>query len=552
MSGRRRNNDSNTDGQDLVHLLSAEQRGEFMILASTITERMRKGIGEAFEAVEKREVPEKAEAAVASSGAGRKGAQDLEVREKGEARESLGFGETEVGSGKRGLKSGEKEYGEMKEVLPEPMEYTPRRPPAGKKVAKMVGLSRNPLEEDLPSGVGELSIMDTNPKGESPINPPGEEFGDDLGDGPLEVLHIAHHGGEDPDGELQTLAPEPIEYFPEVTTKKTQKGDGPLEALHIAHHERKDADGELQMLAPEPIEYFPEAVTKKTQKIQAQVDVGDVPLAGSPAVATPPPVSGLTVAAAGKPLPRKRPMAKHAITPKLYNLRRKALASHDEWAMNVLHRIGEALNAPGGAESTNTRPGPQGQVLKWPEIYKPVPTPLTSPLPLRSAKLVTQAVLLLLLSLEKYDARSRTFLLILASSLRVPVDVVIELESETAKTLIAVSKQMSADAESKKRADEGRVSRRWKVGLASVAGAAVIGVTGGLAAPLVAAGIGGLLSGVGLGATAVAGYLGAVAGSGAIMGALFGAYGGKMTGEMVERYIPPDANGTLSARAYGS
>lgn len=482
-----------------MHLLSAEQRGEFMILASTITERMRKGIGEAFEAVENREVPELVEAAMASSGAGRKGAQDLEMREEGEARESLGFGETEVGSGKRGLKSGEKEYGEMKEILPEPMEYTPRRPPAGKKVAKMVGLSRNPLEEDLPSGIGELSIMDTNPREESPINPPGEEFGDDPEDGPLEVLHIAHDGGE-------------------------------------------DSDGELQMLAPEPIEYFPEAMTKKTQKMQAQVDLGDVPLAGSPAVATPPPVPGLAVAAAGKSLPpRKRPIAKHAITPKLYDLRRKALASHDEWAMNVLPRIGEALSAPGGAESTNTRPGPQGQVLKWPEIYKPVPTPFTSPLPLRSAKLVTQAVLLLLLSLEKYDARSRTFLLILASSLRVPVDVVIELESETAKTLIAVSKQMSADAESKKRADEGRVSRRWKVGLASVAGAAVIGVTGGLAAPLVAAGIGSLLSGVGLGATAVAGYLGAVAGSGAIMGALFGAYGGKMTGEMVERYVqvPP-------------
>ncbi|RPB00977.1 DUF726-domain-containing protein [Choiromyces venosus 120613-1] len=244
-----------------------------------------------------------------------------------------------------------------------------------------------------------------------------------------------------------------------------------------------------------------------------------------------------TVAAGGeKKPPTKRPRAEGTITPKLRNLRRKALASHDEWAVNVLHRIGDALNAPGGTEFTNTRSGPQGQILKWPEIYKPVPTPLTAPLSLQSAKLVTQAVLLLLLSLEKYDARSRTFLLILASSLRVPADVVITLESETAKTLIAVSKQMSADAESKKRVDEGRFSKRWKVGLASVAGAAVIGVTGGLAAPLVAAGIGGLLSGVGLGATAVAGYLGAVAGSGAIMGALFGAYGGKMTGEMVERY----------------
>jgi len=290
MSGQRRNNGSNTDGQDLVHLLSAEQRGEFIILVSTIAERMRRGIGEAFEAVEKREVPEKAEVAAASFGAVEKGGvQDLEVGEKkGGAGELIGFGDVGVGRGKRGLKSGEKEDGEMKEVLPEPMEYTSPRPPAGKKVAKMVSLSKNPLEEeDLPSGVAELSIIDTNPRGGSPISPPGEESGSNSEDGPLEVLYIAHHEGE-------------------------------------------DSDGELQLLAPEPMEYFPEAMTGETQRIQGQVDAGGAPLAGSPAVATPP-VPGLTVAAAGKPLPpRKRPMAKRAITPKLYNLRRNALASHDD------------------------------------------------------------------------------------------------------------------------------------------------------------------------------------------------------------------------------
>lgn len=59
-------------------------------------------------------------------------------------------------------------------------------------------------------------------------------------------------------------------------------------------------------------------------------------------------------------------------------------------------------------------------------------------------------------------------------------------------------------------------------------------MTGGLAAPFVAAGIGTMLGGIGLGAAA--GYLGAVASSGALMGALFGAYGGRMTGKMMERY----------------
>lgn len=40
---------------------------------------------------------------------------------------------------------------------------------------------------------------------------------------------------------------------------------------------------------------------------------------------------------------------------------------------------------------------------------------------------------------------------------------------------------MSGKEETEKRGDENKVARRWKVGLAGVAGAAVIGITGGLA-----------------------------------------------------------------------
>ncbi|CUS07747.1 unnamed protein product [Tuber aestivum] len=473
MSGRRTNNGSSTEGQDLVHLLSTEQCGEFMILASTITERMRKSIGEVFEAVEQ--------------GEALKGVGEKEVRKPGVGEEKgdeigdlLGFGEVKVGGSGRDVRDGERRDWETEDALPEPMEHTPAQPPARKKAAKMESLSRNPLEEeDLPSRIGELSISDASSGMESQINPPGGNFEGGSGD-ESKVLRLVHDGDEDSDGELQMLAPEPIEHFPEATPK--------------------------------------------------QVDAEGAQLPKTPDVATPPPVPPLAAAGAeGKNPSGKRPIPKRTTTPKLRDLRRKALASHDEWAFNVLRRIGEALNAPGSPRSTNANRGPQGQVLKWPEIYKPVPAPLTSPLSLHSAGLVVQAVLLHLLSLGKYDARS------LASSLRVPADVVIALESEIAKTLIAVSKQMNADAESKKRANEAKFSRRWKVGLASVAGAAVIGVTGGLAAPFVAAGIGGLLSGLGLSA-AVTGCLGAVAGSGAIMGALFGAYGAKMTGEMAKRY----------------
>jgi hypothetical protein len=50
----------------------------------------------------------------------------------------------------------------------------------------------------------------------------------------------------------------------------------------------------------------------------------------------------------------------------------------------------------------------------------------------------------------------------------------------------------------------------------------LIGVTGGLAAPLVAAGIGTVMGGLGLGATAAAGLLGTLAESSIVVGALFG------------------------------
>lgn len=66
--------------------------------------------------------------------------------------------------------------------------------------------------------------------------------------------------------------------------------------------------------------------------------------------------------------------------------------------------------------------------------------------------------------------------------------------------------------------------------------AAVIGITGGLAAPLVAGGIATVMGGLGLGTTAAAGLLGTLAESGVIVGSLFGAYGGRMTSKMVRDF----------------
>lgn len=169
------------------------------------------------------------------------------------------------------------------------------------------------------------------------------------------------------------------------------------------------------------------------------------------------------------------------------------------------------------------------------ELYPPTSTSLYS-LPLEKRTLLLKAMLLLLLSLEHYSAYSRVLLLHIASSLHLPLHVLSEFESSVAQGLVEAAKHMSGEEETAKRSEDNKVARRWKVGLAGVAGAALIGVTGGLAAPLVAAGIGSVMGGLGLGATAGAALLGTLAESGLVVGALFGAYGGRMTSKMMDAY----------------
>lgn len=168
-------------------------------------------------------------------------------------------------------------------------------------------------------------------------------------------------------------------------------------------------------------------------------------------------------------------------------------------------------------------------------IYHPVPTRLTT-IPVEDRKEVLSAVLILLLSTGHYSAYSRTFITYLASSFGLPLSFLNDEEAQIAKTMIEATNeaekakengQMSAEAEAEKRKQQNKTSRFWKVGLASVAGAALIGVTGGLAAPVVAGAIGGLMGSVGLGG--LASFLGIFWMNGALVGTLFGAFGARMT-----------------------
>jgi hypothetical protein len=240
---------------------------------------------------------------------------------------------------------------------------------------------------------------------------------------------------------------------------------------------------------------------------------------------------------------------------KMQELKKAALTYFDDWRDHVILRIGEVVNSKETAEQQKEnsqprteRPPTAGATKSAAEteqdknvqeaiarLYPPVDNPLKK-LSREKRALVLNSMLLLLLSLEHYHAHSRTLLLHLTSSLDLPASVLAEDESKVARGLLTAAENMQADEETKKKQEEGSDMRKWKVGLATVAGAALIGVTGGLAAPLLAAGLGSVMGGLGLGATAGAAYLGTLAGSSVIVGGLFGAYGGRMTGKMMDQY----------------
>lgn len=246
--------------------------------------------------------------------------------------------------------------------------------------------------------------------------------------------------------------------------------------------------------------------------------------------------------------------------PEVQQLKAEMLRYFDEWRGKVISRIGEVVNSRREAkqqtkqvegnkveglvktsEAGTTSLNDLSQQDKdedtaFKERYPAVHTQLAR---LDEAKraLILHSLVLVLLSLEHYSAHSRVLLLYLTSSLHLRLSILKKDEEAVARGLLeAASQQLNADAETKKAAEASQTARKWKVGLASVAGAALIGVTGGLAAPLLAAGVGSVMGGLGLGATAAAGYLGTLAGSSVLVGGLFGAYGARMTGDAMDAY----------------
>lgn len=225
--------------------------------------------------------------------------------------------------------------------------------------------------------------------------------------------------------------------------------------------------------------------------------------------------------------------------------KKRTLSHFENWRDSVLLRIGEVVNRDdepqekGSSDAAKSDDLPleedEERIDKMRQVYHPIETPLLD-LPKATRLLILHSLLLLLLSLKHYSAYSRVLLLYVSSSLEIDVKVLNENETKVARGLLDTVLALPQESDNKSEPKKKDNSRVWKVGIASVAGAALIGITGGLAAPLVAAGIGGIMGGLGLGATAAAGYLGALAGSSVLVGGLFGAYGGRMTGRMMDKY----------------
>ncbi|KAL1250441.1 hypothetical protein QQF64_021446 [Cirrhinus molitorella] len=130
-----------------------------------------------------------------------------------------------------------------------------------------------------------------------------------------------------------------------------------------------------------------------------------------------------------------------------------------------------------------------------------------------------------------YDARARVLIRHVSCLLRVTQQQLEDFEETLGEKLREAGEESEEESSRRQRKERGRKLRRYLlIGLATVGGGTVIGVTGGLAAPLVAAGAGAVL---GAGGAAVLGSATGIA----IMASLFGAAGAGLTGYKMNKRV---------------
>ncbi|XP_068772247.1 transmembrane and coiled-coil domain-containing protein 4 [Struthio camelus] len=151
---------------------------------------------------------------------------------------------------------------------------------------------------------------------------------------------------------------------------------------------------------------------------------------------------------------------------------------------------------------------------------------------LKDPVVITQDLVSFCLKDGYYDARARVLICHITWLLRIPLEELEALEESLLESLKEQKEEESETAEaSRKKKERGKKLKRYLlIGLATVGGGTVIGLTGGLAAPLVAAGAATIIGSAGAAA------LGSTAGI-AVMASLFGAAGAGLTGYKMKKRV---------------
>ncbi|TFY64872.1 hypothetical protein EVJ58_g2335 [Rhodofomes roseus] len=147
-------------------------------------------------------------------------------------------------------------------------------------------------------------------------------------------------------------------------------------------------------------------------------------------------------------------------------------------------------------------------------------------------KVLSTVLLLHITSQKNYSARARAFLFSFTAPDETAVAGTLKDPSRALEEAQRKTKGAKEEA-----SEQTKTLRRVGIGLGAVAGGVLVGVTGGLAAPLVGAGMATVLGWLGVGGTAAGLLATGLASSSVVCGALFGYYGSRRMADTVGRYL---------------